>query len=66
HLEGLGNLEALHLAHTDITDAGLVHLRRLARLRKINLSGTRVTDAGVAALARALPGIQVVRQVGPL
>ena len=46
HLEGLTNLQSLHLSETQITDAVLVHLKGLTSL-EIN---TQVTGAGLVHL----------------
>jgi hypothetical protein len=46
----LGRLQSLSLAGTEITDAGLRHLKGLPRLESLDLSGTRVTDAGMVHL----------------
>jgi Leucine-rich repeat (LRR) protein len=44
---GLANLMELDLSNTQVTDAGLVHLKGLISLWKLDLSGTQVTDAGL-------------------
>ena len=41
---------------TEITDAGLVHLKGLTSLRTLLLRNTQITDAGVAKFKEALPG----------
>jgi len=38
------------LAFTQVTDAGLVHLKGLTNLEKLNLAFTQVTDAGLVHL----------------
>ena len=43
----MGNLQSLNLAKTEITDAGLGHLKSLHDLRVVDITGTRVTDAGL-------------------
>jgi hypothetical protein len=48
-------LEWLNLDGTQVSDAGLVHLKRLTKLSQLNLFNTRVTDAGVNELKQALP-----------
>ena len=42
-----GRVVELNLSSTQITDAGLVHLKGLTTLQQLNLNGTKVTDAGV-------------------
>ena len=46
----LRNLQALNLAGTGITDAGLAHLRPLKGLTILSFSHTGVTDAGLPTL----------------
>ena len=43
----LPELQTLDLGDTQITDAGLVHLKGLASLQELSLDGTKVTDAGL-------------------
>ena len=38
------------LGNTNITDAGLVHLKGLTKLERLRLEGTKVTDAGLVHL----------------
>ena len=40
---------------TQVTDAGLVHLKGLTNLEKLYLNSTHVTDAGATELKKALP-----------
>ena len=49
HLKGLTNLSSLELRHTQVTDAGLAHLKGLTNLG-VSPRSTRVTDAGLAHL----------------
>ena len=42
--------EAVGLARTNVTDAGLVHLKGLVRLSDLSLGDTPVTDAGLVHL----------------
>ena len=46
---------------TQITDAGLVHLKSLAELQSLGLQETQVTEAGVADLQKALPNCQIYK-----
>jgi len=55
HLKRLNGLTLLHLADTQITDAGLKHLAGLTNFRTLHVSGTLVTDDGIEELKRALP-----------
>jgi hypothetical protein len=46
-MTGLGGLS---LSGTQVTDAGLVHLKGMTGLRTLDLSDTQITDAGLAHL----------------
>ena len=48
-------LKRLNLNDTQITDAGLMHLKGMTELRILFLYDTQVTDAGIAELKQALP-----------
>ena len=49
--EGLTGLETLNLGHnTEVTNAGLVHLKELTGLKVLYLFDTKVTDAGLVHL----------------
>ena len=52
-------METLSLYITDITDAGLEHLKGLTNMKKLVLINTRITDAGVAELQQSLPKCRV-------
>ena len=54
-LSELPDLELLDLRGTQITDAGLTHLKWLQRLRELYLDGTWVSARGVIRLADELP-----------
>jgi hypothetical protein len=58
-MKGLTELQQLTLAHTQVTDSGLAHLKGMDRLRLLTLTHTRVTDADVAELQIALPGLRI-------
>jgi len=47
---GLGQLRALYLDSSDVTDAELEHLKGLTNLRILGLSGTQITDDGLEHL----------------
>jgi hypothetical protein len=47
---------------TQVTDAGLVHLKGLTKLIELALNGTQVTDTGVEELERALPKLWIVNR----
>jgi Leucine-rich repeat (LRR) protein len=49
-LEGLSECEYLDLRDTQVTDAGLVHLKNARKLETLSL-GTGFTDAGMAHLS---------------
>lgn len=49
-LTELADLEDLQLVRTQVTDAGLVHLKQLTRLSSLYLNGTQATDAGLVHL----------------
>jgi hypothetical protein len=54
-------LTDLNLARTQITDAGLRHLKGLTGLWSLYLSGTQVTDAGVQQLRQGLPRLTITK-----
>lgn len=41
----------MRLPDTNVSDAGLVHLRGLTQLTSLSISGTKVTDAGLVYLS---------------
>ena len=45
---------------SQLTDAGLVHLKGLTKLKLLVVSGTRVTNRGVAELKKALPNCKII------
>jgi hypothetical protein len=53
-IEGLSDLETLHLEFTNISDAGSEHLKGLKQLRMLDLSGTKITDEGLIFLKNLL------------
>ena len=58
-LWGLAECLELDLRNTEVSDAGLVHLRQLTKLRFLYLSDTNVTEEGVAMLQKALPDCEI-------
>lgn len=50
NIEGLKNLQRLHLENNPVTDAGLAHLKGLINLEYLNLYNTQVSDAGLENL----------------
>jgi len=46
---------------TQITDAGLVHLKDLTNLEYLDLRETPITDSGVAELQKAVPNCEIIR-----
>ena len=55
----LSELKRLELRGTQVTDAGLAHLKALAGLQTLALKGTAVTDAGLAHL-KGLVSLQIL------
>lgn len=49
---GMVGLESVHvgMGETDITDAGVAHLRKLSKLENLSLQKTKITDAGLREL----------------
>lgn len=45
-----GNVVEINLAHCDITDASLTHLKVFVQLQRLHLEGTSVTNAGLRHL----------------
>ncbi len=60
YLEGM-RLEAVYLADTRITDAGLARLESLIELSHLDVSNTAVTAEGVEKLRRKIPNLSVTR-----
>ena len=54
-----GEVVEVLLINTQITDAGLVHLKALTELQELNLRDAKVTDAGVADLQKSLPNCKI-------
>ena len=50
HRNEQGEVIAVNLCRTKITDAGLVHFKNLARLQELHLYNTQITDAGLVQL----------------
>jgi hypothetical protein len=50
------------LDSTQVTDAGLLHLRGLKQLESLYLANTKVSAAGVARLQEALPNLWISTQ----
>jgi hypothetical protein len=65
-LKRLKKLRYLTLHGSQVTDAGIGHLKELNDLRTIDLGGTRVTKAGLAKLCSRLPKLKVVTTAGEL
>ena len=49
-ISNLDKLETLSLSRTNVTDAGLVHLKGLTELTYLGLNRTQITDAGLVHL----------------
>jgi hypothetical protein len=56
----LTNLRELYLHSTNISDAGLGHLKSLNQLERVDLAETGVTAAGVNELQKALPNCLII------
>jgi len=58
NVEGL-QVQGLNLSLTQVTDAGLEHLKGALEVRLLQSLESLVTDTGVEALKRALPGCEI-------
>ncbi len=58
--DGGGEIVAVDLAHSWITDADLGRVAALGRLERLDLSGTRISDSGLELLA-PLEGVRELR-----
>jgi hypothetical protein len=65
HLKGLTRMKRMDLRATKLTDVGLGHLQGLKDLEVVDVDGTQVTDKAVTAFRKALPKVEVIRQVKP-
>jgi hypothetical protein len=61
HNQDSSGLERLNLGKTEITDAGLVHLKGLTKLEGLYLRGTKTTPAGIMSFKEALPVCRISR-----
>ena len=52
-------LKGLDLSRTQVTDAGLEHLKGLTKLQSLDLRGTQATDEGAKKLQQALPNCKI-------
>ena len=52
-------LKGLDLSRTQVTDAGLDHLKGLTKLQLLDLRGTQATDEGAKKLQQALPNCRI-------
>ena len=57
----MSELHDLTLGGSQITDAGLMHLKGLRNLKHLTLVHTSVTAAGVQELKKALPDVKVIQ-----
>ncbi len=60
-LDDKGELIALHLGGTEITDARLEQLKGLSSLETLDLTETKVTVEGINKLKQALPDCKMMR-----
>jgi hypothetical protein len=58
YLAKLKSLESLSLRGSEITDAGLVHLREHRSLTYLGMFGTKVTEEGMAKLKKTIPALR--------
>jgi len=58
-----GGIAIVSLTGTDITDAGLVHLKGLTNLKWLFLYNTKVTDVGVAELYKTFPKLTIFHRL---
>ena len=61
YLKEFTKLVRLNLFNTQVTDAGLGHLKGMTHLQTLNLRGTKVTTTGVADLQKALPNCKIFK-----
>jgi hypothetical protein len=54
-LRSLHSLQGLDLSNTQVTDAGLEHLKGMTKLSQLDIRKTQVTAEGRAMLQKALP-----------
>ena len=54
-----GEVVAVNLTVTRVTDAGLVHLKGLTKLESLELGLTKITRAGIAELKQVLPNCKI-------
>ncbi len=59
-LNGLPRLQALNLAGTPISDAGIESLAALARLKRAVLDETAITGRSLAVLAQVSPDLETL------
>jgi hypothetical protein len=64
YVAALPNLKSLTLCWTAVTDEGLKQLKGMATLQHLNVLFTSVTRAGAMDLTGALPGLEIVRELG--
>jgi internalin A len=57
----LSNLQAMSLGNTNVSDAGLEHLKGLSKLQILDVKNTKVTHAGAQELRKALPKLKISR-----
>ncbi|QDV17724.1 Leucine Rich repeats (2 copies) [Gimesia panareensis] len=62
-LAGLSKVASLNLRGTDVTSAGLAHLKNLKDLTHLHLEKTKVDDAGMKQL-QALPNLEYLNLYG--
>ena len=63
YLRSFPKLKELKLAHTEVSDAALVHLKELKRLQWLSLVHTLVSEAALRDIRNALPNTRVSYRV---
>jgi hypothetical protein len=57
-LAEISDLESLDVTNTEVSDAGIEHLKGLRHLNTLNHSGSRITPEGIAKLRRSIPQLR--------
>ena len=55
-----GKVIKVDLSKTQVTDAGLVHLKELANLQYLFLGEAKITDSGIVELQKTLPNCEIL------
>jgi hypothetical protein len=60
-LQDLGEIRTIQLDWTEISDAGLLHLKGLTQMKMLSIRDTRVTATGCQKLWNSLPNLKISR-----